>query len=213
MAISTYSELQASIADWIERTDLTARIPDFIALCESDLNAEFNVRTLVTDAALTGTIGSRLITLPSGYRDCTALWRVYDSGRDELQFVLPEQLVVTTNTGNPVYWTIDGSSIAFEYPLDAAYSYVLRKVGGLALSDAAPTNLILTNYPNTYLFGAMKYAGIFLRDQEMVATAAALYREALEQAKGRENTAGRNAVLRTNVPGNNKGGFNIFRGF
>jgi hypothetical protein len=35
MAISTYSELQASIADWLNRTDLAAAFKDFIALAEA----------------------------------------------------------------------------------------------------------------------------------------------------------------------------------
>ena len=32
MSLTTYTELKASIADWLLRDDLTAVIPDFIAL-------------------------------------------------------------------------------------------------------------------------------------------------------------------------------------
>ena len=32
MALSTYTELNASVADWLNRTDLTAAIADFISL-------------------------------------------------------------------------------------------------------------------------------------------------------------------------------------
>jgi hypothetical protein len=38
MSITTYSELQQAIADWLERADLAARIPDFIALFEATAN-------------------------------------------------------------------------------------------------------------------------------------------------------------------------------
>ena len=38
MALSNYSELQSAVADWLERGDLTARIPDFIRLAEVQLN-------------------------------------------------------------------------------------------------------------------------------------------------------------------------------
>ena len=36
MALDTYTGLKASIADWLNRPDLTAVIPDFIVLCEAE---------------------------------------------------------------------------------------------------------------------------------------------------------------------------------
>ena len=38
MALGTYSELQAAIATWLDREDLTAVIPDFITMAEVRLN-------------------------------------------------------------------------------------------------------------------------------------------------------------------------------
>ena len=32
MALTTYTELKASVADWLNRTDLTAAIADFIKI-------------------------------------------------------------------------------------------------------------------------------------------------------------------------------------
>ena len=40
MAISTFTELKASIANFLNRDDLTATIPDFISLAESSINNE-----------------------------------------------------------------------------------------------------------------------------------------------------------------------------
>ena len=40
MALTTYTELKSSIANWLNRDDLTTEIAgDFIALAESDFNA------------------------------------------------------------------------------------------------------------------------------------------------------------------------------
>ena len=38
MALTTYAELKASIADFLNRDDLTSVIPDFITLAEADMN-------------------------------------------------------------------------------------------------------------------------------------------------------------------------------
>ena len=35
MALTTYTELKTSVGDWLNRTDLTTVIPDFIALAEA----------------------------------------------------------------------------------------------------------------------------------------------------------------------------------
>ena len=44
MAISTYTELKASIANWLNRSDLTDEIADdFIKLTEADYNAKLSL--------------------------------------------------------------------------------------------------------------------------------------------------------------------------
>jgi hypothetical protein len=53
MAISTYSELQASVADWLNRTDLTSAIGDFVALAESQFNRSIRHRYMITRSQAT----------------------------------------------------------------------------------------------------------------------------------------------------------------
>ena len=40
MALASYSDLTSSIADWLNRDDLTNVIPDFVKLAETQLNRE-----------------------------------------------------------------------------------------------------------------------------------------------------------------------------
>ena len=42
MAITNYSELKSAIADWLDRTDLTDQIPDFITLAEARHKRDFS---------------------------------------------------------------------------------------------------------------------------------------------------------------------------
>lgn len=218
MALTTYSELQTAIGTFLNRSDLTASIPDFIALAEADINSHFDLRAVETDQALTATAGSRFVALPIGFREQQNLWIEWPYGRgDPLRFVTPELLVTATAPGIPMTWCIDGTNIAFERPAASAYSLTLRMIGGLALSDASPTNLVLTNYPNVYLYGALKEAGPFLRDGEATQIWEAKYADAIFKAKAKEGREKSLTTLSTE-PGflarsNGRYGFNIVRGY
>ena len=52
-----------------------------------------------------------------------------------------------------------------------------------ALSDAAPTNALLTDYPDAYLFATLAEAGPFLRDAELAGS----YEARLDRAIGEIN--------------------------
>jgi len=50
MALTTYTELKASIADWLNRSDLTAAIPDFISLAEAQMERTLRTRQMIVRA-------------------------------------------------------------------------------------------------------------------------------------------------------------------
>jgi hypothetical protein len=218
VAITTYAELQSAVADWLNRGDLTSRIPDFIALAEADINSVFDLRTVEQDTTLTVVTGSRTVALPAGFRDTLNLWPIGPVGRlDPLRFVLPELLDTITINSVPRAWCVDGSNIAFDCPNDGTYpTYDLRYRSGLGLSDAQPTNLVLTNYPNVYLFGAMKEASPFLRDPEAMAIWEGKYGDAIAKAKAKESR-NKSLVTLNTEPGiltnmGRRSGFNIYAG-
>src|SRR4051812_14862616 len=87
MAITTYAELQAAAANWLVRGDLTARIPEFIALAEARLNRVLRARLAESEAALTASVGSRSVPLPAGFAEPVALSILKSDGRCVLRFV------------------------------------------------------------------------------------------------------------------------------
>lgn len=221
MAIGTYAELQTAVANWLDRLDLTARVPEFIALAEADINATFDVRTIESEVALVTVVGSRFAPIPAGYREPQNLWLQWpqSAGRQSLRQVPPELMSVTTVNSIPSAWGIDGTNVCFDCPVSSTTDYTLslRMIGGVALSDAAPTNLILTNYPNVYLFGALKEASPFLRDEAATAIWEQKYQDAVMKARSKE---GRDKALVTlsTEPGQltygaRRSSFNIYRGY
>ena len=66
MAVSTYTELKASIANWLNRSDLSDEIADdFIKLTEADYNAKLRIREM--EQIDTVTINAETVTVPTGF--------------------------------------------------------------------------------------------------------------------------------------------------
>ncbi|ODT85694.1 hypothetical protein [Phenylobacterium sp. SCN 70-31] len=167
MAITTYAELKAAAANWLVRGDLTARIPEFVTLAEARLNRVLRHRLAEVEAPLPATAGARRLSLPQGFTEPLRLWLERPDGRLELPFVEASLLPLTAARGEPAAWSIDGDAVAFDRPCDEAYGFVLRMLRGFSLSDAAPTNALLSEAPDVYLFATVAEAGPFLRDAEL----------------------------------------------
>lgn len=178
MTISTYAELKAAAANWLVRADLTARIPEFISLAEARLNRVLRTRLAEVETPLTATIGARSLALPAGFTEALALWIARPEGRADLPFLPAGLIGASSLRGEPAAWTVDGAMLTFDRPCDQAYALTLRMLRGFALSDTAPTNALLSDGPDVYLFATLSEAGPFLRDVEL----AGAYEAKLERA-------------------------------
>ena len=69
MAISTKAELHTAVANWLNRSDLTDRIPEFIALAEAQLNR--NLRTREMLVRKTSPLATQYVNLPPDYLEMT----------------------------------------------------------------------------------------------------------------------------------------------
>lgn len=186
MALATYAQLKTAVADWLERGDLAERAADFIALAESRLNRVLRLRMMETEEALIATVGVRTLALPAGFREPVALWLQTPEGRTPLRFVDPALLPAATAVGAPQAWSLNAGAIAFDRPCDRAYGLTLRMLGRLTLSDAQPTNAVLADYPDLYLFGALVEAAPYLRDAELLSLFTARLEAALTEARAKE---------------------------
>jgi hypothetical protein len=160
MAITTYSELQAAVGNWLDHGLFAARIPEFIALFEAAANRRLRVRE--QEAATTLMPSSGTAALPADY----LAWRRVTwtgSPRVELQYVHPSYLQAaypSTPSARPRVFTIEGSTLKIR-PVDATaleFDY-FQKIP--ALSDGAATNWLLAAHPDLYLFGALVEAERF----------------------------------------------------
>ena len=212
MSITTYAELVTALdgADgYLHRTDLTAKIPDFIALAESKINRRLRVLLQETESTLTATISSRLMAVPTRFGTPIALWLTTDEPRDELIYRTPEDLPVTTTNGGSDYYTVDGSNIATENPADQAYSYTLRYWTRFALQSTS-TNTVLTNYPDCYVYGALCESVGTTRDDSQLQLWEARFNAAIKEAMTDTTKTKGTATLRTEFGGDRP---SILRGY
>ena len=181
MAISTYSELQTAIANWLDRDDLTDRIPEFIVLAEARMNRVLRLRLMENKYTASTVAAQRNYALPTGYIQMRN-FQVNTSPVTPLQYVTPEiydRLYGSTGSGTPQFYTI----IAGELQLGPIPGSVMtlemlfyKKI--TALSGSNPTETMLTENADGYLYGALMEAEPFIMNDARVQ----LWHQGFEQA-------------------------------
>lgn len=167
MALATFADLQSAVASWMDRTDLTAVIPDFIALFETTANAELPLRTRynLATATLTTVAGTATVALPTDFLEAKSLVNQTDPKEVLEPFTATALYTQYTSgqIGRPRGFTYVGATLELAPVPDAAYAlklYYYQKA--LPLSAERTTNWLLTNFPNLYLFGSLVAAEAYL---------------------------------------------------
>lgn len=182
MDLSSYAGLQDAVADYLVRTDMTARIPGFIQLAEAQIARDLRRTTVRATTSIFGAT----VTLPDTVAELRSARLVTSSSYKDLPLanvspeILAEERARRPATGRPTHFTIAGHEMQLVPACDAAYtmeySYFIKLV---PLSNANPSNSVLVEAPDAYLFGALKEAAVFLEDDERVALWEAKYNNAI----------------------------------
>ena len=196
MAISTYTELKASIANFLNRDDLTATIPDFISLAESSINT--NIRHWRMETRAETTIDSQFTGVPSDWLS-TIRFHLEADGTTSLDFMSLSTIQAARSarddaTGTPTNYSLNSSQFELMPTPDGAYSSILMYYAKVpTLSDSNETNWLLTHHPDIYLYGALLHSAPYLKEDERAQTWAALYTSAVERvnnASSKSTTSG-----------------------
>ena len=187
MALSNYTELQASVAAWLSRSDLTAIIPDFIALAEADIRTD--LRLLPTVTTLATVPGQDYIDLPADWLEF-----VYLKYAGEPLEYSPPDILRTENmhSGQWKKYSIEGRRLLLSHPSDTVETIDVSYHARLASLATTPTNYLLTDQPNVYLWRSLYYALIYLQDDARAQGMATLYTAEIDklprsEAKGRSS--------------------------
>ena len=185
MALTTYAELKASIADWLNRDDLTAAIPDFISLAEAEFQRDIRHRYMITRSQ--ATIDSRFSATPADWMQSVQLILETDPV-EPLEYVTNEYInklrASSSATGKPRYYTHVGTEIeVFPAPDNTSTGYTAELVYYAkvpVLSDSNTSNWLLSLSPDIYLYGALLQSAPYLRDDERIGVWASIYQKKVE---------------------------------
>lgn len=172
MALSTYTELQASLANWLHRTDLTSVIPDLIVLAEGRIARDLRLRSQVVGTTLSTVANQRTVAFPADWLEFENVTLVGDPD-SPLNYVnvqyLDSKFPSNDATGKPQVYSIEGQNLLLGPTPDAVYSISSLYYQRWPALASTPTNWLLTYHPSLYLFAALAEAAPFLQDDPRAA--------------------------------------------
>jgi len=190
MSIATYSELNTAVANWLDRDDLTDRIPEFIALCEARFNRLLRIRAMEYKQTASTVSGQRNLALPTGFIQMRNL-QMNETPIVPMQYVTPEiydRLYGSTLTGTPQMYTIIADEIQLgPIPGSALTIEMLFYKRFDALTDVATTNWMITNAPDVYLYGCLLEAEPFIMNDPRVQLWATAFKQAISDIQEQDN--------------------------
>jgi hypothetical protein len=196
MALTTYTELKTSIGDWLNRTDLTSAIADFISLAEAQIERQLRTRQMISRS--NADINTEYAALPSDFLETKSFKLTSTNPVTPLVFQTIDALDDLSRqysaASRPKYFGIVGGQIRLIPAPDATYTTELIYYAKLTkLSASVSSNFLLASSPDIYLYGSLLQAAPYLQDDARIPVWSSLYDRALtdvQTADDRGSTSG-----------------------
>jgi hypothetical protein len=210
MALDSYANLQIAIGNFLNRSDLAAAIPDFITLAEAQMlrrlaeswqSGRMLPRKMVAVTAVT--INAEYANLPADFLGPVSF--AIDSKAVQLSYLRPDSLTraKAQRGANPAAdvpgaYSIVGAQFQFIPVPDQLYGGSLtywQRFSGL--SGGNPSNWILADHPDLYLYGALLQSAPYLMDDGRIAMWANIFATGIEDLLSSDPLPNDGATLRS----------------
>ena len=192
MAITTYSELQTTVANYLARSDLTAQIPDFIRLAEIRLRRDLRIRQMMNAATTTTTGGDAPVALPGDFLEVRDLV-VQTNPVRPVNYVSPSVFsrnARVTESGVPTDYTILATEFKFAPVPDSVYTIeILYYATPAFLAAGNVTNVFLANVPDLLLYASLVEAEPYLMNDGRIQVWAGMYDRGLASTNTSDESA------------------------
>lgn len=167
--LSSYSGLKTSIANLLNREDLTDYIDGFIDMFEADMNNDLRVVWMLATTDLTPDADGQ-ITLPADFAEerrvrakTSVPVNLQKTTMSALDTMLPNRAA-----GNPYFYAVQNGNIQI-LPKTSSTIELTYWQEIPALSDGTTTNWLLEKSPQMYLYGAALHSAPLLHDDQRLA--------------------------------------------
>ena len=184
--ITNYSNLQTTIADFLNRDDLTSVIPTFIQLAEAQMNRDLRHWRMEVRASGQQSAGDAYMQIPADWLE-TIRFHITDGGTKPLDLIsrkaLEDKRAGNENmSGTPRYYThADSQFELYPTPNEDTNTELLYFAKIPSLSDGNTSNWLLEDAPDVYLYGALIHSSPYLAEDERVGVWAQMYSAAVSQ--------------------------------
>lgn len=155
----TFATLKTDVADYLHRTDLTAKMGTFIALAEAALFRELQIKDLAV--SVTGTTTGEYATLPADFGTVVRLTATVGDSEYNLDYKAKDY---TTTLSYPNSYSLENNKLRI-FGTSTGQAYTLYYIANIApLSDSNTTNWLLTNARDLYLYATAMEAAKYIKD-------------------------------------------------
>lgn len=171
MSISTYSELQSAVADFLNRDDLASAVPTFIRLAEARFSRDLRHWRMETRS--TAELDTQYSAIPSDFLQPIRL-QITDAPTSEVAPISTAQMLQlrgdrNDRVGRPTNYALTAGGIELYPTPDLTYNASLVYYARIpALSASNTTNWLLTEAPDVYLYGALVHSAPYLKDDARI---------------------------------------------
>ena len=155
----TFATLKTDVADYLHRTDLTAKMATFIALAEAAMFRELQIKDLAV--SVTGTTTGEYATLPADFGTVVRLTATVGDSEYNLDYKAKDY---TTTLTYPNSYSLENNKLRI-FGTSTGQAYTLYYIANIApLSDSNTTNWLLTNARDLYLYATAMEAAKYIKD-------------------------------------------------
>lgn len=204
MTITNFTELKSSIADFLNRDDLTSTIPSFITLAEADLNRQ--LRHWRMEKRATANLDTKYTAFPSDFLEPIRLM-LTGANETRLELItlgeLMDKRAVSNTAATPKFYAmVDGSFEVYPTP-DQTYTLEMLYYERIdTLSSSNPTNWVITYHPDAYLYASLSHSAPYLAEDQRTPVWVELYKNAvsginMEDQKAKSGGTGHRMRIRS----------------
>lgn len=161
-----YTELQAAVSEYFKRGGIAGRIPSWIALAEAYLFRELAPKRI--GVSVTGATAGGLVVLPSDFNSVIRLTATVDGTEYNLDYIAAPNEYANA-ASYPSGYSMEGANLRLHPAAGDGTAYTLYYAPMLQnLSGSVPTNWLLENGPDLYLYASALQGAIEMKNDSEI---------------------------------------------